>query len=36
MLSDAFKPFEVKDADGNIVEGLFQIKSQKVNKVRLT
>jgi hypothetical protein len=34
MLSDAFKPTPVKDSDGNIVEGLIQIKSQKVNKVR--
>jgi hypothetical protein len=34
MLSDAFKPTPVKDADGNEVEGLIQIQSQKVNKVR--
>ena len=33
MLSDAFKPAPVKDDDGNEVVGLFQIKSQKVNKV---
>lgn len=33
MCSDAFKPFPVKDDDGNEVEGLFQITSQKVNKV---
>lgn len=35
MLSDAFKPTSVKDDDGNEVEGLIQIQSQKVNKVRL-
>jgi Translationally controlled tumour protein len=35
MLSDAFKPGPVKDEEGNVVEGLLQIKSQKVNKVRL-
>ena len=34
MLSDAFKPSSVKDAEGNEVEGLIQIQSQKVNKVR--
>jgi Translationally controlled tumour protein len=33
MLSDAFKPTPVKDDEGNIVEGLIQIQSQKVNKV---
>jgi Translationally controlled tumour protein len=33
MCSDAFKPEPVKDAEGNVVEGLMQIKSQKVNKV---
>ena len=33
MCSDAFKPFPVKDEDGNEVEGLIQITSQKVNKV---
>ena len=35
MLSDAFKPVPVKDSDGNEVEGLIEIQSQKVNKVRL-
>lgn len=34
MCSDAFKPVPVKDDDGNEVEGLFQIESEKVNKVR--
>jgi hypothetical protein len=34
MCSDAFKPGPVKDDEGNIVEGLMQIQSQKVNKVR--
>jgi Translationally controlled tumour protein len=33
MLSDAFKPTPVPDADGSEVPGLIQIKSQKVNKV---
>ena len=33
MCSDAFKPSPVKDEEGNIVEGLFQIESIKVNKV---
>ena len=33
MLSDAFKPVDVKDDDGNVVVGLFQIESTKVNKV---
>jgi hypothetical protein len=33
MLTDAFKPVPVKDDDGNEVPGLFQIESQKVNKV---
>lgn len=33
MCSDAFKPLAVKDDDGNIVEGLMQIDSIKVNKV---
>jgi hypothetical protein len=33
MCSDAFKPYPVKDDDGNIVEGLMQIDSIKVNKV---
>lgn len=35
MLSDAFKPVPVKDAAGNVVEGLIQIQSEKVNKVRI-
>ena len=35
MLSDAFKPVPVMDSDGNEVEGLIEIQSQKVNKVRL-
>jgi hypothetical protein len=35
MLSDAFKPTSVKDEAGNEVEGLLQIQSQKVNKVRV-
>ena len=34
MLSDAFKPVPVKDGDGNEVEGLIEIQSMKVNKVR--
>lgn len=34
MCSDAFKPVPVKDEDGSEVPGLFQISSQKVNKVR--
>ena len=34
MCSDAFKPVPVKDDDGSEVPGLFQIASQKVNKVR--
>ena len=34
MLSDAFKPGPVVDEAGNVVEGLLQIQSQKVNKVR--
>jgi Translationally controlled tumour protein len=34
MLSDAFKPVPVVDADGNVVEGLIEIESEKVNKVR--
>ena len=33
LCSDAFKPGPVTDADGNVVEGLMQIQSQKVNKV---
>lgn len=33
MLSDAFKPAPVLDNDGNVVEGLMQVQSQKVNKV---
>jgi hypothetical protein len=33
MLSDAFKPQPVVDDAGAEVEGLFQIQSQKVNKV---
>ena len=33
MLSDAFKPGPVVDEAGNVVEGLIQIQSQKVNKV---
>lgn len=33
MLSDAFKPVPVVDEEGNEVEGLIQIQSQKVNKV---
>jgi hypothetical protein len=32
MLSDAFKPVNVKDADGNEVPGLIEIESIKVNK----
>ena len=36
MLSDAFKPVPVVDADGNVVEGLIEIESEKVNKVRAT
>ncbi len=35
MCSDAFKPGPVLDADGKAVEGLMQIQSQKVNKVRV-
>jgi hypothetical protein len=34
MLSDAFRPRPVTDDEGNVVEGLIQIQSQKVNKVR--
>jgi hypothetical protein len=34
LLSDAFKPVPVKDAEGNEVAGLIQVQSQKVNKVR--
>ena len=34
MLSDAFNPQPVKDSDGNEIEGLLQIQSMKVNKVR--
>ena len=34
MCSDAFKPGPVLDADGKAIEGLMQIQSQKVNKVR--
>ena len=33
MLSDAFKPTPVVDEEGNVVEGLIEIQSQKVNKV---
>ncbi|GKY94917.1 tRNA 2'-phosphotransferase [Mayamaea pseudoterrestris] len=32
MLSDAFKPVPVVDEEGNEVEGLIQIQSQKVSK----
>lgn len=35
MLSDAFKPGPVIDADGTEVPGLMQIQSQKVAKVSL-
>lgn len=33
MLSDAFGPRDVVDDDGNVVEGLLEIDSMKVNKV---
>jgi len=32
MLSDAYKPADVVDADGNVVAGLFEIESLTVNK----
>jgi len=32
MISDAYKTFPVKDAEGNDVPGLFAVQSQKVNK----
>jgi Translationally controlled tumour protein len=35
MLTDAFKPRPVVDDEGNVVEGLIEIDSQKVNKVRV-
>ena len=34
MLTDAFEPKPVKDEKGEDVPGLFQIQSQRVNKVR--
>lgn len=34
MLSSAFGPRPVIDDEGNVVEGLIEIDSQKVNKVR--
>ena len=34
MLTDAFEPKPVKDEKGEEVPGLFQIQSQRINKVR--
>lgn len=33
MLSDAFKPIPVVDANGEVVPGLIEIESMRVNKV---
>lgn len=33
MLSDAFKPVPVVDANGEVVPGLIEIESMRVNKV---
>lgn len=36
MLSSAFNPRPVVDDEGNVVEGLIEIDSQKVNKVSMS
>lgn len=36
MLSSAFNPRPVVDDEGNVVEGLIEIDSMKVNKVSMS
>jgi Translationally controlled tumour protein len=35
MMTDAFKQHPVKDAEGNEVEGLFEVRSAPISKLRL-